>query len=107
MRIVQVLPSSVALAPAKVVIEADPSDAAVNTRMTKAKLEQCATILTSFNGPNFAFTMGNGGLPSDNNIEAGETKLITKHALARGSGMAKNVQQILKTLWPYPVCSAE
>jgi len=103
-------PAAKTVAPAKVAIEADPSDAApdtVDTRMTKAKLEQCATILTSFNGPSFAFSVANGGLPDDSHIEAGQTKLITKHALAHGSRMAKNVQQILKTLWPYPVCSAE
>jgi len=72
--------------------------------MTRAKLEQCASILTSFNGPNFALKMAGGGNPEDSNIQAGQTKKMTKVALAHGSRMAGNVQKILKALWPYNVC---
>lgn len=75
--------------------------------MTRQKLEQCARLLTSFNGPDFAFTMGDGERPDDNHIEAEDTKLMTKKSIAHGSRMAPNIQHMLETLWPYPVCGKQ
>ena len=48
--------------------------------------------------------MADGSRPDDAHIESGETKPLTKNSLAHGSRMAADVQSVLKTLWPYPVC---
>ena len=81
--------------------ESDP----VRNRMTRTKLEQCASVLTSFNGPNFAFRLPDGGLPDDTNFPSGNTQNVTKLELARGAQFAGSVQAMLQALWPYPVCS--
>jgi len=76
--------------------------------VTQSKLEQCATILTSFNGPNFAFTVVNstvpGVNPDDNHFEVENPEIIDRNAISHGTQNAPLAQQILKTLWPYPVC---
>lgn len=80
-------------------------DAPGNTRMTRTKLEQCGTIMTSFNGPNFSITMANGGQPNDANMGAGgDIKSTKKNAMLHGPSFAPKVQKMLKTLWPFPVC---
>ena len=82
-------------------------------RVTRHKLEQCASVVASFNGPNFALRLadGNGlagGLPNDNAFDpdsgGNPTQSVTRHALPHGARFAGSVQEVLKTLWPYPVC---
>jgi len=77
-----------------------------NHVMDRTKLEQCGSVFNSFNGPNFAFSTVRGGLPNDNNIEGGTKKIVHKDELFHGpnAAMANN---ILKQLWPYPVCDPE
>ena len=81
-------------------------------RVTREKLQQCASVVVSFNGPNFAFAKhdaesGHPGtytsLPNDD-IEAGHVAALKKIAMEHGQGFAPSAQDILKRLWPYPIC---
>eukprot|EP00948_MAST-09A_sp_MAST-9A-sp1_P001009 g1009.t1 len=72
--------------------------------MTKKKLEQCAAIVTSFNGPSFGIQGKNGVRPDDNYVVAGDTAAVTKRSVSVGFSFAPQVQKFLQTLWPYPIC---
>lgn len=96
-----------------------PDDAKFGTRMTQEKLEQCASIVTSIDGPTFSFGYVPEGsdqvdystwqksVPDDNNIASEAIQKVYKLPGSTGANGAPLAQSIMEALWPYPVCKGK
>lgn len=81
-------------------------------RLTRKKLEQCAVVVDSYNGPNFAFARHDDPEAKkddkgwdkwpDDFIHANTLATLKKTPMEHG---VVDVQGVLRALWPYPVCA--
>lgn len=101
------------ICPSTVPTEPNATSCGPKNRLTREKLEQCASVFLSYNSPNFALgyvaggeTIGHG-LPNDANIEGGTVASLKKLRLYRGvpQPLSATVNDVLKTLWPFKVCA--